>query len=219
MLISRINDRGQLMKLAVIAANGRSGKIFVEQALAAGHSVQAGVHRTNNLSSHPRLLIMSCDATNQTDLEQLLAGQDAVVSFIGHVKGSPPHVQTDAMRTLVVVMQAQGLRRVVSLTGTGVRFPGDHVTLIDRILNMGIKLIDPARIQDGHDHVEVLKQSDLDWTVLRVLKLQNTAAKPFILSEHGPTKWYVSRAEVSTAALQVLEHQSFIKQAPILSKP
>lgn len=207
------------MKLAVIAANGRSGKIFVEQALAAGHSVRAGVYRTNNLSSHPRMSVMPCDATNQSDLERLIAGQDAVVSFIGHVKGSPPHVQAEAMRALAAAMRARGLRRVVSLTGTGVRFPGDHITFIDRILNMGISLIDPARVQDGREHVEVLKQSGLDWTVLRVLKLQNTAPGPFVLREHGPTKWYVSRAEVAAAALQVLEQKTFIKQAPILSKP
>jgi len=120
---------------------------------------------------------------------------------------------------LVAAMQAQDLRRVVSLTGTGVRFPGDHITLIDRVLNMSIKLIDPARVHDGQDHVEILKQSNLDWTVLRVLKLQNTTPRPFTLREQGPTKWFVSREEVAAAALQVLEQGSFIKRAPILSKP
>jgi len=165
------------------------------------------------------LSVVPCDATKQTDLEQLIADQDAVVSFIGHVKGSLPHVQTDAMRMLVAAMQAQDLRRVVSLTGTGVRFPGDHITLIDRVLNMSIKLIDPARVHDGQDHVEILKQSNLDWTVLRVLKLQNTTPRPFTLREQGPTKWFVSREEVAAAALQVLEQGSFIKRAPILSKP
>lgn len=207
------------MKIAVVGANGRSGKIFVEQALAAGHLVRAGVFTTNTLRPHPRLLVVPCDATKQSDLERLIKGQDAVASFIGHVKGSPPHVQTDAMRALVSVMPTQHVRRIVSLTGTGVRFPGDHITLVDRILNMSIALIDPARVRDGRDHVEILKQSKLDWTVLRVLKLQNTTPRPFTLREHGPTKWFVSREEVAAAALQVLEQGNFIKQAPILSKP
>jgi len=206
------------MKIAVIAANGRSGKIFVEHALAAGHSVQAGVHRNNNLTPHEHLTVLRCDATNVHDLGELISGQDAVASFIGHVKGSPAHVQTEAMQALVVAMQAQNIRRIVSLTGTGVRFPGDHITLIDRILNLGIRLIDPVRVLDGIDHVKVLEQSGLDWTVLRVLKLQNTSPRPFALREHGPTKWYVSREEVADAALQVLEERTFIKQAPIIGK-
>ncbi len=207
------------MKISVIAANGRSGRTFVTKALAAGHSVRAGVHRTNNLKPHSHLSVVRCDATKQSDLRQLIDGQDAVISFIGHVRGSPPDAQTAATRALVEAMQAQGLRRVVSLTGTGVRFPGDHITLVDRILNTGIGLIDPARVRDGREHVKVLQQSDLDWTILRVLKLQNTAPKPFVLRQHGPTKWYVSRQEVAEAALQVLEQASFIRQAPILSKP
>lgn len=207
------------MKLAVIAANGRSGKIFVEYALAAGHSVRAGVHGTDNLAAHKDLEVVQCDATNPDNLNSLLKGQEAVVSFIGHVKGSPAYVQTDAMRTLVPIMKEHGIRRLVSLTGTGVRLPGDNITLVDRILNASIQIIDPARVKDGREHMQVIKESDLDWTVIRVLKLQNTTPTPFTLREHGPTKWYVSRQEVARGVLQVLQEQSFIQQAPIISKP
>ncbi len=206
------------MKIAVIAANGRSGKLFVEQALANGHSVQAGVFGNNTLEPHKQLTTIQCDATNADDLSNLLTGQDVVVSFIGHVKGSPAHVQADAMRTLVAVMKTHGMRRVVSLTGTGVRVAGDHISLVDRVLNLGVSAVDPARINDGRDHVRVLEESDLDWTIVRVLKLQNVSPKPFKLTPHGPTKWYVGREEVAQAVLQVLEQHSFIQQAPIISK-
>jgi len=207
------------VKLAVIAANGRSGKVFVERALAAGHSVRAGIHRTNSLSPHAQLEVIPCDATSAADLTKLLKDQDAAVSFIGHVKGSEPNVQTIAIQKVIDVMETLGVKRLVSLTGTGVRFPGDKISLIDRFLNLSISVIDPARVKDGKNHVEVLKSSTLDWTVIRVLKLQNVPPKPFTLREHGPTKWYVSRQEVAQAVLQVLEQHSFIKQAPIIGKP
>ena len=122
------------------------------------------------------------------------------------------------MRTLVAVMKTHGMRRVVSLTGTGVRVAGDHISLVDRVLNLGVSAVDPARINDGRDHVRVLEESDLDWTIVRVLKLQNVSPKPFKLTPHGPTKWYVGREEVAQAVLQVLEQHSFIQQAPIISK-
>jgi len=207
------------MNIAVVAANGRSGRVFVEQALANGHSVRAGVFSNNTLQPHDQLTFVQCDATNADDLANLVRGQDAVASFIGHVKGSPPHVQTDAMRALTAVMKDHGMQRIVSLTGTGVRFAGDRIPLIDRLLNLGISTIDPARVNDGREHVQVLKESGLDWTVIRVLKLQNVAPKPFKLTPHGPTKWYVGRQEVAQAALQVLEQGSFIQQAPIISNP
>jgi putative NADH-flavin reductase len=207
------------MKIAVIAANGRSGQAFVGAALTAGHSIHAGVRGKSYLKPHPNLTVVECDATNEAQLKNLLSGQEAVASFIGHVKGSEPNVQTIAIQQVVDVMKALGVKRLVSLTGTGVRFSGDKISLIDRILNLSISIIDPARVKDGKNHVEVLKSSALDWTVIRVLKLQNVPPKPFELREHGPTKWYVSRQEVAQAVLQVLEQRSFIKQAPIISKP
>ena len=176
------------MKIAVIAANGRSGQAFVEAALTSGHSIRAGVRGKSYLKSHPSLTVVECDATNEAQLENLLSGQEAVASFIGHVKGSEPNVQTIAIQKVVDVMKASGVKRLISLTGTGVRFPGDKISLIDRFLNLSISIIDPARVKDGKNHVEVLKASDLDWTVIRVLKLQNVPPKPFTLREHGPTK-------------------------------
>lgn len=82
---------------------------------------------------------------------------------------------------------------------------------------MGIAVIDPARIQDGKNHVAFLKQTSLDWTVVRVLKLQNTKPKPFKLKQHGPAKTIVSRHEVAQAVLEVLEQGTFVRQAPIIS--
>jgi NAD(P)H-binding len=207
------------MKIAVIAANGRSGQAFVEAALTAGHSIRAGVRGKSYLKPYPKLTVVECDATNEAQLKNLLSGQEAVASFIGHVKGSEPNVQTIAIQKVVDVMKEVGVNRLVSLTGTGVRFPGDKISLIDRFLNLSISIIDPARVKDGKNHVGVLKNSDMDWTVIRVLKLQNVPPKPFVLREHGPTKWYVGRQEVAQAVLQVLEQHSFIKQAPIISKP
>jgi putative NADH-flavin reductase len=204
------------MKLAVIGANGRSGKIFIEHALHNGHEITAGVFH-GELPADMPIRQVQCDATSAADLAALIAGQDAVVSLIGHVKGSPPDVQARAIQALVGVMQTQGVKRVVSLTGTGVRFPGDKITLVDRFLNMAVSIVDKPRVQDGRDHVRILQQSDLDWTVIRVLKLQNTEPGSFSLREHGPTKPYVSREEVAAAILQVLEQGSFVHQAPIIS--
>lgn len=205
------------MNIAVIAANGRSGKAFVKYALQQGHTIRAGVHSGELAVSHPLLTIVQCDATKFEDVSSLIKGQDAVVSFIGHTKHSPASVQTDAMRVLETAMSQQGLKRIISLTGTGVRFPDDSISLVDRFLNFGVGIIDPKRIKDGKDHVAVLQQSSLDWTVIRVLKLQNTQPKPFALKRHGPSKGIVSREEVAQAVEQVLSANEFIREAPIVA--
>jgi nucleoside-diphosphate-sugar epimerase len=207
------------MKIAVVAANGRSGRAFVERALEAGHEVRAGVHGQPDLPEHDRLTVMRCDALDPVAVATLIAGQDAVASFIGHVKGSPARVQRDAMTILVSAMKATSVRRIVSLTGTGVRFEGDQIGLIDWFLNLSITIIDPNRVHDGIEHANVLKQSGLDWTIVRVLKLQDFPSRPYALRAHGPTRLYVNRDEVAQAVLQVLEHDEYIGEAPIISRP
>lgn len=206
------------MKIAVVGANGRSGKAFVDAALKAGHTVRAGVYSYNNFVATHTLEVMQCDATSELDVTHLIQGQDVVVSFIGHVKGSSATVQTDAMKVLVRVLEQAGPKRIVSLTGTGVRFPGDRISFIDYVLNFAVRFIDPARVSDGITHAEVLKNSKLDWTIIRVLKLEDINPSAFTLTEHGPTKWYVSRTVVAKAVLEVLEQDSFIQKAPIISK-
>lgn len=52
---------------------------------------------------------------------------------------------------------------------------------------------------------------------MRVLKLQNIRPKSYVLTENGPTKLVVSRAEVAQAICEVLTQNSFIKKAPMLS--
>ena len=207
------------MQIAVIAANGRLGKMFVEEALSTGHFVRAGIRGRNTIASHANLEIIQCDATHPEELMNLLKGQQVVVSALGHVKGSTADVQTTATRTILEVMQAQGIKRFVDVTGTGVRFPGDKVGLVDVVLNLAVRIIDPARVEDGNNHVKLLKNSVVDWTTIRVLKLQNITPHPFALSLNGPTKWYVGRQEVARAMLEVIERNSFVKQAPIISKP
>jgi len=204
------------MNIAVVGANGASGKVFINVALAAGHTIKAGVRNLASLQPTTGLTVTKCDATNIEEVRNLLIGVDAVASFIGHVKGSAPDMQTNSTKNLVTVMTEQGIARIVTITGTGVRFPGDKVTLIDWLLNTPFAIIARDRVQDGKGHVEVLKQSSLDWTVIRVLFLTNFAPEPFALRLNGPTKLIISREEAAQAVLQVLEHGSFIGQAPII---
>lgn len=206
------------MKIAVIAADGRSGRAFVKAALAAGHFVSAGVRGASTLKEHKNLKVVQCDATDPTQVRELIRGCHAVVSLLGHVRGSDASVQTDATRVIIEQMKIAKLRKLVSLTGTGVRFDGDKIPMYDRILNIGISIIDPDRVRDGRQHAELIKQSDLDWVLLRVLKLQSSRQSDFTLNKHGPTKLFVSRKDVAQAILQVLRNGRYNRSAPILSK-
>lgn len=205
------------MKIAVVAANGRSGAAFVAAALKAGHYVRAGIHGGHEFSASESLEVMTCDATDLESVTKLIKGCDAVVSLIGHTKISPAYVQSTATTIILSAMDIEKVSKVVSLTGTGARMPGDTPNLIDILLNMAVRFIDKRRVIDGITHLEIFRKSSVDWTVVRVLKLTNGATRPFHLTANGPAELWSSRKEVAEAILYILESGEYARQAPILS--
>ncbi len=203
--------------IAVFGATGRTGRVFVDVALQAGWHVRAGV-RNNTLPAHDNLTVVTCDITKPDDIANVLRDCDAVVSLLGHRFKSPAKLQTDAMNVITEQMKLLNIRRIVSLTGTGVRRPGDKVNIVDRLANMAIAIVDPARVNDGKAHVDVLEQSQLDWTVVRVLKLTNGKAEQYRLTRGGPAKTLVSRQTVADALVSVLYDNKYIHSLPVVSK-
>ncbi len=206
------------MTVGVLGANGRTGKCVVEEALARNLNVVAGVRGNYLFDTSKKLKIIQCDILDQKQVSSLVSQVDVVISVIGHMKGSPEFMQTEGITNVIRALNVAGKKRLISLTGTGVRLPADKVTLADKILNFSISLIDPKRINDGRKHAEIIQACSLDWTILRVLKLSNTKSKPFRLTASGPTKFYVSRKEVAKALLDIAENRLFIRESPIISK-
>ncbi len=205
------------MKILVLAANGRTGKLVVEQAKNLGHNVISFIYGTSNLPSELEgTTIIRGDATNAEDIAQAIKNIDVVISTIGHTKNSAPNVQALTMQHLLAAAETYDFK-IVSLTGTGVRVPGDKITIIDRILNFAVSKIDEPRVLDGIKHVELLQQSDHPWSVVRVLKLTNSRATNSTLSLHGPAKTFVSREEVARALIEVATTNLWDKKMPIIS--
>ncbi len=204
------------MNIAVVGANGRAGRCVVSEALARGHYVRAGVYGESTLTPAPSLEIIQCDATNQVDITKLVQGCDAVVSVVGHIKNSSPSLQTTAIGVVIESMHDVGITRLVSLTGTGVRWQGDKPSLSDKFLNWAVRLVDPARIRDGIAHAAVIESSDLDWTIVRVLKLTNGKKHQIQPSDYGPARLTVSRATVAATIIDVLEQGTYIRKLPVL---
>lgn len=206
------------MKIAVIGADGRSGKVFTHMALQAGHTIKAGVHSTSSFAPQLELIVQKCEATDIDQVTTLLQGCDVVVSLIGHSKHSSPTVHTEAIQAIIIAMQSLGQKRIISLTGTGVRMPGDKITLLDRFSELGIWIFDKKRIIDGRNHAQKLIHSNLDWTIVRVSKLQGNHLGNFSLQDNGPAKTPVSRQEVSQAILTILKDNTYVNRAPMISK-
>jgi putative NADH-flavin reductase len=208
-----------MTKLGIFGGSGRTGRLLVQQALAQGYSVKALVRTLGKLAEHPQLETVLGDATDEVAVAQTVDGCDAVVSVLGHSRNSAKDIQTVATRHIVSAMRGQELRRVISLTGAGVRDPLDHPTVVDRLFRILLKTLSRDVLQDAEEHTAVLRDSGLDYTIVRSPRLtdgSNTGIYKVGYLGQGLGK-QISRADVASFMLVQLHDDTWIRKMPVIT--
>jgi putative NADH-flavin reductase len=149
------------MRLAIFGASGRTGRPLVERALAEGREVRALVRSPSGFPvSHDRLVVVEGDVLDAARVEEIVAETDAVLSVLGPTKTSPKDVMTRGMQNIVGAMEKHDVRRLVSLTGAGVRDPRDEPKLVDRVFVFLLKRLQPDVLADSERRAELIRGSD-----------------------------------------------------------
>lgn len=206
------------MKIALLGGTGRTGRLIIDQALTAGHSLTVLARDPDRLHrKHPDLTAVRGDASDPAVCAELLEGADVVLGALGPVRGSSSTLMTLAAQHLRQEMEARGPRRLVSLTGAGVPVPGDEPTPLDRLIRTLLRLTQPAVLADAIQHTELIRASSLDWTVVRVPRLQDGPAKPVIAGKVGTVRPFITRASVAQFMLDAARDGTFLREAPAIS--
>jgi putative NADH-flavin reductase len=212
-------ERRRYVKLAIFGATGRTGRPLVEQALAAGHDITVLVRDPAKITlSHPRLKIVQGDATNAAKVEEAVAGADAVISTLGQTTGSPKDVQTVATKHIVAAMQQHGVRRLVSLTGGGVAHAKDEPKLVDKAFKFLLKRLQPDVLADAENHARVIRNSDLDWVVVRGPRLtEKPGTGKYRVGYAGQVGIQIPRADLAAFMLSQLTDNTYLRDLPMVS--
>jgi uncharacterized protein YbjT (DUF2867 family) len=181
------------MNLVVLGASGRTGRLVVEQALAAGHTVTALVRSPEKLPrGHANLRVVKGEATEASAVSSALEGADAVISTLGG-NGS---VIADSTTAIVAAARTTGVSRVVVLSTFAAQ--RDHLGAGTRILT-GLGM--GAMLKDKSAGEEMLRRSDLDWTIVYASILSDGAAggSVVVLPEGAKRRMSerISRADVA----------------------
>lgn len=213
------------MKIAVFGATGRTGHPLVEQAVERGHEVVAFVRDTTGLSSSvrndDRVSIVEGDAYTAADVERAIAGDgdpvDAVVSVLAQRSEGPDDLLTGAGRHILAAMNQHGVERFVTLVGAGVREEGESVSLGGRMMGVLLKLLARSVLEDARDQVELVRDSDTRWTVVRGPRLTEDAHTGEF--RHGTDlslgmRDTAGRANVAAFILDCLEDDLYVHEMP-----
>jgi putative NADH-flavin reductase len=160
--------------IALFGITGRTGLPLAEMLLQEGYKIRALARNSGKLTlTHPNLVVIKGDVLNYEDVRKTVEGTDMVVSVIGPSKDSPPLMQTNGTRNIVKAMQQYGLRRIISMTGGGVAAEPDQPKMPDKIIRFIMNVVAKKVLEDGTAHAEVLKGTNLDWTIVRGPRLTN----------------------------------------------
>jgi putative NADH-flavin reductase len=209
-----------MARLLIIGASQGIGLETVKAALAAGHTVRAFARSASKIALDDAYLEkVDGDARDGSALTKALNGQDAVIQSLG-VPLNPETILrgtrlfSEATRALVDAMTAQGVARLVAVTGISA---GDSRSALGPLYATAFQL-SLRRIYDDKDVQEmIIRRSTLAWTIVRPGFL--TGGTGTCRALLNPADWRpgpVSRAAVAGFIISHLDDPAYLRQTPLL---
>ena len=208
------------MKILVLGATGGTGKAIVKEAQAASHEVVALVRSREKAATLAPAQLLVGDVRDEKALEAALRGVDAVVSSLGTPMSPFKEVTllSAATSSLVRAMRSQGVRRLIAITGMGAGDSKGHGGfLYDRLFN---PLMLRKVYEDKDRQEDIVRASDLDWTLVRPSVLNDKPLRGNIqvltdLSNfHGGE---IARADVAKFVVGQLTDTAYFRKTPLIS--
>ena len=204
------------MHIVIFGATGGTGRLLVDQALAAGHHVTALVRTPAALLlAHDRLRVVSGDVRDRDTVAGVIVGQDAVLSALGPNERGLVSLCTDAIAAILPAMTTHGVRRLIALSAYGAADSHDR-HLYNHILWMmqREKMLDKERME------VLIRESDTDWTILRPPALTNgPCTGRYRLGTDLPIKITsnISRADLADGIVRQITDATYLRQAPAIT--
>ncbi|MET9045046.1 NAD(P)H-binding protein [Streptomyces sp. NPDC004362] len=219
------------MKLTIFAATGGIGRHLLEQAVASGHDVTAVVRDPRPLTGRAgRFDVITADlaAPDADLLASAVEGRDAVLSGLGPRRPkADAGITSHGTRAIVAAMQATGARRlaVVSASPIGTvpspdrphppkHDPGDGFFM--RHLGSPLaRTMFRAHYADLALMEDILRRSDLEWTVSRPPRLTDkplSGAYRTAIGRNPRGGVLVSRADVAHHMLRVIDQPETVRR-------
>lgn len=210
------------MKVLIFGATGLSGKLVTEMTLAAGHDVTVYVRNPSKVSAAgPGLTVIEGQLTDTDAIAAAVAGRDAVVSLLGPSGKSTGMPYSSGMREIIRTMERAGVRRLIATATPSAADPKDRFNLSFRLAIGMIKRFAGTAYDDLAAMGQVIRQSDLDWTIVRLPWLtsrpNNRPAVAGYVGDPGIKLFFLSRERLAEFVVGQLTDQRWVRQAPVIS--
>lgn len=203
--------------IAVIGGTGKSGKYLVQSLLNKNYSIKLLLRNPENFTlENPLIEIIKGDARNYDSIDNLVKNCDVVISTLGQPAGEES-IFSDAAKNIIKAMNSNGIKRYIVTTGLNVNTPFDKKNEKVKMATDWMYQNYPKTTIDKQKEYELLVESNLDWTLVRL---------PFIVqtSESFKTETNledckgenISATDLGEFLISQIDDETFIKQSPFL---
>ena len=210
------------MRITVFGANGRVGRLVVHRALDRGHQVRAFVHSHDPFDQHEQLSVSAGDVADADAVQAAVTSAHAVISTLGAFRRGTGPVLTPGLRTITQAMRQHSSPRLVTLTGAGVRRPGQRNGARAHLNRFVLSLMDRTAVVDAENALQIVSATDLAWTTVCAPTISADGPDGYLLTEQMPSLLAKVSGPAVAASLvalaeQLTETRSIvgIKQAPV----
>jgi putative NADH-flavin reductase len=163
-----------IYQIVVLGANGGIGRQAVEMALTQGHRVTAILRTPATLTiTHPNLTVVKGDILKPELWEKYMENKDAVIAAIGATSLTETTLYSQGARNLLQAMTKMGTTRVFFISASGLEVNPSHNFIIRLATKYLLQRIFKNMYADLERMEEIVKESDLNWTIMRPPRLTN----------------------------------------------
>lgn len=208
------------MRITVFGANGKVGRLVVRKLLENGHFVRAFVYGPNPFEETSGLQVIKGNVEDKAAVFNAVAGSEVIISTLGSWGTKNKNILSVGMSNILPAAEKHGISKVISLTGTDAVAPDEKIDLLRRFTRVILKLIAKKILLDGENHMALLQNNDIDWTVVRAPIMNDRGVQDnYTLSIKPPHPWQtVSRDDVAKAIVDLVTINDWTNQAPFIRR-
>lgn len=207
------------MKILVLGASGKVGRLVVEGALNRGHKVIAFVHK-NSLGDQSGVKIVRGDIYDQKSVEKAMQDIDIIINCLGSWGTKNKDIVSKDIENILPLVKKHKVKRVISLTGHGAAAPNEKLGSLANLSRHILLVLAPKILKDGEKSLVDLNKSKVDWAAIRSPIMVNFFdATKFTFSEERP--WplsVINRKSVAIALLDLAEAKKIENQMPFIKR-
>jgi putative NADH-flavin reductase len=208
------------MKIAIFGGTGAIGKHLVQLALEDNHQVSLYVRDRRKVDiKHDNLTITEGTLNEFIKIINFLKEVDVVLSTLGSsmAKDYNEFPVLEGHINIMKAMELNDLKRFITIGTPSLTFDGDQKSVMTVVSPIMGHLIVPRAVRELKSIGHVIKQSALDWTVVRFMVPVNEETGEAKVS-FGDKKlnWKISRKNIAAFILKEATENNYVRSMPIV---